>query len=106
MEFLRSFIECYSRRSVMNISTLYIGAPHQTANQEYVKIVNKGTTSVNMKGWIIQDDDAKHTYVFPSYTLRAKSTVTLRSGRGRNTANTLYWNKGSVAKNPKIEAKF
>lgn len=77
------------------ISVLYVGAPYQIPNQEYVKITNKGTSGVNMKGWMIQDDGAKHTYVFPSYTLKAKSTVTLCSGRGTNTANTLYWNKWS-----------
>ena len=77
------------------ISSLYVGAPHQTPNQEYVKITNKGTTAVNLKGWKIKDKGAKHTYTFPSYTLKAKSTVTLRSGSGKNTATTLYWNKYS-----------
>jgi hypothetical protein len=75
------------------ISNFYVGAPHQTPNQEYVQITNKGTTAVNLKGWKIKDRGAKHTYVFPSYTLKAKSTVTLRSGLGKNTASTLYWNK-------------
>jgi hypothetical protein len=75
------------------INTLYVGAPHQTQNQEYVQITNKGTTSVNLKGWKIKDQDAKHTYAFPSYTLKSKSTVTLRSGTGKNSGSTLYWNK-------------
>jgi hypothetical protein len=77
------------------ISALYVGAPHQTPNQEYVKVTNKGTTAVNIKGWKITDKGKKHTYTFPSYTLKAKSTVTLRSGKGRNSATTLYWNKYS-----------
>jgi hypothetical protein len=77
------------------ISNLYIGSSGEIPNQEYVQITNTGAASENMKGWIIQDDGSKHTYVFPSYTLKAKSTVTLRSGRGTNTANTLYWNKWS-----------
>jgi hypothetical protein len=77
------------------ISDLYVGAPYEEPSQEYVQITNTGRSAANIKGWIIQDDGAKHTYVFPSYTLKAKSTVTLRSGRGTNTANTLYWNKWS-----------
>ena len=77
------------------ISALYLGAPGEKPNQEYVKITNKGTTSVNLKDWKITDQGKKHTYVFPSYTLKAKSTVTLRSGSGKNTATTLYWNKYS-----------
>ena len=77
------------------ISALYVGAPYQTENQEYVKITNKGTTSVNLKDWKITDEGVKHTYVFPSYTLNSNSIVTLCSGSGTNTANTLYWNKWS-----------
>ncbi|HOA69755.1 MAG TPA: lamin tail domain-containing protein [Methanosarcina thermophila] len=47
-----------------------------------------------MKGWKIKDKDAKHTYSFPSsYTLEPKNTVTLYSGKGTNTANTLYWGR-------------
>lgn len=79
----------------VSISTLYVGAPHQTVNQEYVKIANTGKTAVNLKGWKIRDSHNYHTYTFPSYTLKAKSTVTLRSGSGKNTATTLYWNKYS-----------
>lgn len=75
------------------ISALYLGAPKEKPNQEYVKITNKGTNVVNLKGWKIRDDDAKHTYTFPTYVLKAKSTVTLKSGKGKNTANTLFWNK-------------
>ncbi len=79
--------------SPVYISSLYVGAAHQTPNQEYVKISNSGTTAVNLKGWKIKDRGAKHTYIFPSYTLKSKSTVTLRSGLGKNTTSTLYWGK-------------
>jgi hypothetical protein len=73
------------------ISSLYVGAAHQIPNQEYVKVTNKGTTAVSMRGWKITDQGKKHTYYFPSsYILKAKSSVTLRSGKGTNTASTLY----------------
>jgi len=77
------------------ISALYVGARGEQPNQEYVKITNKGTTSVNLKGWKIKDKGAKHTYTFSSYTLKSKASVTLRSGKGRNSGSTLYWNKYS-----------
>jgi hypothetical protein len=78
------------------ISALYVGAPGEKPNQEYVKITNKGVTAVSMKGWKITDQGKIHTYNFlSSYTLKAKSTVTLRSGKGTNSATTLYWNKYS-----------
>ena len=77
------------------VLNLYIGAPYETANQEYVKITNEGTTPVNLNGWEIRDQDAKHTYTFSSYTLNSKSTVTLVSGHGQDSGSTLYWNKYS-----------
>jgi len=39
------------------ISALYVGAPGEKPYQEYVKITNKGTTSVNIKSWKIKDLD-------------------------------------------------
>jgi hypothetical protein len=80
----------------VSISALYVGAPGEKPNQEYVKVSNSGITAVKMKGWKITDKGKIHTYYFPSsYTLKAKSTVTLRSGKGTNSASTLYWNKYS-----------
>jgi Intermediate filament tail domain. len=84
-----------SSSSSVYISALDVGAPGEKPNQEYVQITNKGTKSVNLKSWKIKDQGAKHTYTFSSYTLKAKFTVTLRSGSGKNTASTLYWNKYS-----------
>jgi hypothetical protein len=76
------------------ISALDVGAPHETANQEYVKITNSGKTSVSMKGWRITDKGAKHTYKFPSsYTLKSKTTVTIYTGKGKNSATKLYWGR-------------
>jgi hypothetical protein len=77
------------------ISALYVGAPYQTINLEYVKISNKGTTAVSMRGWKITDQGSKHKYSFPSsYALKSKSTVTLYTGKGKNTATKLYWGMG------------
>ena len=77
------------------ISTLYVGAPQQTVNQEYVKITNKGTTPVSMKGWKITDKKAIHKYKFPSsFVLKSKTTVTLYTGKGKNSATKLYWGMG------------
>lgn len=57
--------------------------------------MNKGTKPVSMKGWKLADKGKKHTYYFPSsYTLKDKATVTLYSGKSRNTATALYWGQG------------
>jgi competence protein ComEC len=60
---------------------------------EWVKVTNKGTINVNMKGWKIVERSHKYTYVFPSYILKAKSTVILYTGKGKNTASALYWGR-------------
>ena len=39
----------------VSISGLYVGAPKQTNNQEYVQVKNTGTTALSMKGWKIKD---------------------------------------------------
>ena len=76
------------------VSALDIGAPGEKPYQEFVKVTNKGKTDISMKGWKVKDEGAKHTYSFSSsYKLKAKATVTLRSGKGTNSASTLYWNK-------------
>ncbi len=77
------------------ISALYVGSSGEKPNQEYVQITDGGREPVNLNGWKIKDEGEKHIYTFSSYTLNSKSTVTLRSGRGKNSGNTLYWNKYS-----------
>lgn len=81
--------------SSVYISYLDVGAPKEKPYQEYVKVTNKGSKSVNLKGWKIKDKGAKHTYTFYSYTLKSKASVILRSGKGKNSGSTLYWNKYS-----------
>lgn len=78
------------------ISGLRLGASGETPNQEYVQITNKGTTEVKMNGWKITDSGAKHTYYFPSSDiLKSKSTVTLYTGTGTNSAAKLFWGRSS-----------
>ena len=42
-----------STSNTVYISALDVGAPKETANQEYVKITNKGTKAVSMAGFEI-----------------------------------------------------
>jgi len=58
---------------------------------EWVKITNSGTSPVTVTGWKITDDDVKHTYIFPPFTLSSGATVTLHTGDGTDTATELYW---------------
>lgn len=58
---------------------------------EWVRITNKGSSSVSLAGWKVEDKGGKHIYTFPSYTLNSGSTVTLYTGKGKDTATELYW---------------
>jgi hypothetical protein len=63
-------------------------------NGEYVVIRNKGTVDVNLAGWKLKDI-ANHVYTFPTFTLLAGQTVTVYTGSGANTENSLYWGSSS-----------
>jgi competence protein ComEC len=64
------------------------------------KAKNKASKCRVSKLGEITDKGAKHTYYFPSsHTLKARATVTLRSGLGTNTSSTLYWKKNIFIRN-------
>ncbi|MBA9002388.1 lamin tail domain-containing protein [Thermomonospora cellulosilytica] len=61
-------------------------------NAEWVQIINRGTTSRQLKDWKIKDKTG-YTYTFGSFTLGAKKTVTVHTGKGTNTASHRYWGR-------------
>jgi lamin tail-like protein len=64
-------------------------------NQEWIQVRNFGSTPRSLAGWRVRDA-ANHTFVFPAgFVLKAHSTVTIRTGKGRNTTTTLYWQQGN-----------
>jgi len=65
-------------------------------SDEWVKVANKGSSPVSLGGWKIEDEGSKHTYIFPSYTLDAGSTVTVYTKKGTNSATELYWGSSSL----------
>ncbi len=60
-----------------------------SVNGEYVQIRNTTGAAVNLRGWTLTDA-ANHRYTFGSFTLGKGRTVTVRTGKGRNTSTTLY----------------
>lgn len=61
-------------------------------NQEFFQIKNTGTRTVDLTGYTVKDKGTKHTFRFPKGTKIAKgATITVRSGKGRNTSSTLYF---------------
>ena len=81
---------------VVKISKIYYNSPgsdtgsNASLNAEYVTLQNTTTTARTVTGWTLRDK-TNHVYKFPSTTIKAKSTVTLRTGKGTNSASTRYW---------------
>lgn len=72
---------------------------------EYIVIENKGNASVDLTGWTVHDE-THHRYLFPSFILQAKATVTLRTCLGKNTQSELFWGSRSPIWNNDGDAIF
>ena len=64
-----------------------------SVNGEYVTVTNRSARPVNVTNWTIRDL-ADHTYRFGAYTLPARRTVVVRTGRGPNGPLVRHWNRG------------
>ena len=64
-------------------------------NGEYAQLKNTTRKAVNLRGWTLRDTTrrADHVYTFGAFTLGAGKTVTVRTGKGRDTATTRYWGR-------------
>jgi hypothetical protein len=78
------------------ISKIYYDSPgsdtgsNSSLNAEYVTLKNLRGTAQKITGWTIRDPQG-HVYTFPATTIKANSTVTLRSGSGTDGISTRYW---------------
>ncbi|MEV7965586.1 lamin tail domain-containing protein [Sphaerisporangium sp. NPDC088356] len=86
----------------IQITKIYYDSPgspdfgaNSSLNGEYVRINNMTRKAVSLKGWTLRDktNRADHVYTFGAFTLGAGKTVTVRTGKGRNTTTTLYWGR-------------
>jgi hypothetical protein len=88
--------------SPIKIVKIYYDSPgspdngkNSSLNGEYIQIKNTGKKAVSLKGWTVRDKTKRpdHIFTFGTFTLKAGKTVTLRTGRGKNTTTTLYWGR-------------
>ncbi len=78
-----------------------VGNDNYNLNDEYVTLENVCDSPIDMSGWQLTDEGAKHVYRFKKFVLRPKATVTIHSGTGVDTSTDLYWgrNYGAVWNN-------
>jgi hypothetical protein len=84
--------------SAVRISRIYYNSPgpdtatNESLNAEFVRIKNTSRTVRQLRGWSISDSDG-HAYRFGRLRLRAGGSITVHSGRGRDTRKDRYWNR-------------
>jgi len=61
-------------------------------NAEWVIIKNTTSTNRALTGWTLRDKTG-YTYKFPTFTLKAGATVTVRTGKGTATSTQRYYNR-------------
>lgn len=97
--------------AALHIVELVFDAPGDDSlnlNGEWVAIRNEGEQPVGLGGWTVRDESAGHRYAFPpTFSLPAGSVVTIFSGCGDDTDNTLFWcNTGSAVWNNDGDTAF
>src|SRR3989338_4963999 len=71
-------------------------------NDEYIKFSNSCSVECELTGWTIKDE-ATHIYTFPEFILQSNSLLTLKSGKGTDTTEALFWdNNGNSGQCPAI----
>ncbi|MFB7392578.1 lamin tail domain-containing protein [Streptomyces sp. NPDC056191] len=71
---------------------------NSSLNAEYVQIRNTTGAAVNLRGWTLTDT-SNHKYTFGNFTLGKGKIVTVRTGRGTNSAANVYQNRGAYVWN-------
>ncbi|MFB6082741.1 MAG: lamin tail domain-containing protein [Halorientalis sp.] len=67
----------------------------ENLTDEYVVFENRGDGALDLSGWTVSDA-VDHGYRFPDGTvLDPGARLTLRTGRGADSATTLYWGRAS-----------
>lgn len=66
------------------------GEDTKNLNGEWVLLRNVGKETVSLQGFLLKDQ-SNHRYEFPNITLQRNGELTIYTGKGTNTAETLYW---------------
>jgi micrococcal nuclease len=75
------------------------GNDNENLNEEFLVFRNDGAATLTLGDWTVSDA-ADHVYTFPDgFSLAPDATVTLRTGSGEDTAETLYWGRDGAVWN-------
>ncbi len=99
--------------AIMEINANPPGRDEEKLNGEWVKILNASDVSIDMTGFTLSDD-AGHTYRFGELILPNGATITIFTGSGTDSLESLYWmaktpiwnNRGDTAYLKNIDGKL
>lgn len=66
------------------------GDDRENLNGEYITLKNNCNYPIQTNNWTLKDE-ATHIFRFPQSTIPASGTITIHTGKGDNTDNSLYW---------------
>ncbi|WP_406832132.1 lamin tail domain-containing protein [Pedococcus sp. KACC 23699] len=61
-------------------------------NAEWVRITNTTAQNCSLSGWTLKDKQG-FTYRFPTFTLKARASVVVHTGKGSATSTNRYYNR-------------
>jgi micrococcal nuclease len=79
----------------LRVSVKYdaVGKDAQNLNGEYLRVTNRGSTTVSLSGWHVRDG-GPFNYNFPSWAkVGAGKTVYVHVGRGTSSGVNFYWGR-------------
>jgi large subunit ribosomal protein L20 len=82
--------------SGLTISHIEYNPEGSDVEGEYVRLTNGGDSALELTGWTLRDDEAKHTYTFPAFTLAPGAEVKIWTKEGKDTKANLYWGSKSA----------
>jgi len=84
--------------AAIRITKIYYDSPNAdrggntSLNAEWVRITNTTSTNRSLTGWTLKDKTG-YTYKFPAFTLKAKASVYVHTGKGTATSGHRYYNR-------------
>jgi hypothetical protein len=88
---------------VVSFSRIYVDSPgrdtrtNASLNAEWVRLTNNTAAGIQLRGWTVRDR-ANHVYTFSTYTLGARKSVYIHTGRGTNGRPDVahrFWQSGN-----------
>lgn len=79
-----------SASTVVVVEVHYGADGHEHGDHEWVLLTNSSPDAVDLAGWRLTDEGAKHEYAFPSHALAPGGSIRIHMARGEDASADLY----------------